>query len=72
MTGQCVSCEHCDTREATSGPLLSWVSPGFCTKDSNWFNGDRVPVWLSGCPDYAPRTQAQGDGDAGEQWELGE
>ncbi len=51
----CQSCEHCDRREAVSGPVLAFCTAGLCTKDGNWFNGDYVPLWLSGCPDYSPR-----------------
>ena len=59
-TTSCVTCAHCDAREAVS-PAVA----GYCTLRGGWFNGKRVPVWLT-CPGYRPATSPQGDGDQGE------
>lgn len=62
--GTCASREHCDTDEAHNSDAGRFA--GMCTKKANAMQGEFVPVWLSGCPDYTPVTSPQGDGDAGE------
>ena len=60
-TSTCNHCAHCNADEAQATLAIA----GTCTLRGGWFNGKRVPVWLT-CPMYQPATSPQGDGDQGE------
>lgn len=66
----CQTCAHLDDSEADRyqvGMRGKYEDmAGVCTREDHCYNGQFVPLWLRGCPDYEPVALPQGDGDMGD------